>query len=498
MDEVRRLNLLRQYDLLDASREQVFDHVVAVAARVVAAPISLVTFVGEDRVWIKARHGVPDTEVGRVPGFCVSAVEQDDPWLVEDALADARCRGHPWVTGHFQARSYVGIPLKVPEGICVGTLCAIDRIPRRLNDADLLTLKELSALVVDKIVARTASRVAYQERELAWDAAGKLASRSRLLSAMVEASQDAIITTDLQGRVTSWNPAAGRLYGFTEAEMLGETIHRVIPEERRAEEQFVLGSILEGRKVERYETIRQHKSRRLLPVSLTVSPILDDQGAIVGASKIVRDITGERNSQAQIRSLLREVNHRVKNQYAVILSMVRLTSRTTSTKQEFESRVGDRIMALSRSHDLLVDADWRGSTIAEVIAAQIEPFENKGRVSSSGPSIMISPNAALYLGMALHELSATSAERGALTDAYADGAISVSWSIEPRSEGSWLRLVWDEHPSTLDRVAEGGFSRAMLRRIVPDAMSGMGYIQQAAGRRVWTLEAPLSGITGGQ
>lgn len=494
MDEIGRPDLLRQYHILDAPGDQVFDHVVAIVARVLAVPISLITFVGEDRVWIKARHGVSDTEAAKAPGFCVSAVDQDEPWVVEDAGTDARCVGHPWLTGHFRARSYAGIPLKVPEGICVGMLCAIDRHPRRLKETELLTLKELGALIVDKMVSRTASKVVVGERDLARDAASKLASQSRLLTAMVQSSQDAIITTDLEGKVTSWNQAAERLYGFTEAEMIGETIQRVIPEERRAEEQFVLGSILDGKKVDHYETIRQHKSRRLLPVSLTVSPIWDDQGGIIGASKIVRDITDERNSQAQIRALLREVNHRVKNQYAVILSMLRLTGMTTRTKQEFESRVGERIMALSRSHDILVDAEWRGSTIAEVIAAQIEPFRRQGRVSYSGPSILISPHAALYLGMAFHELSANSAEGGALADP--SGRIDIVWSIERRSEGNGIHLVWDEQAFSLDRVDESGFSHATLRRLVPDSVSGKGQIETAGGRLVWTLDAPLSGLTG--
>ncbi|MEO5758482.1 MAG: PAS domain S-box protein [Mesorhizobium sp.] len=495
MNEAARLNLLKRYDILDTPREQAFDHVVAIVARVLAMPISLVTFVDKDRVWFKASHGLAETEIDCVPGFCVSAVEQDEPWLVEDAGTDPRCADHPWVTGHPQARSYVGIPLKVPEGICLGMLCAMDRRPRRLKDAELATLKGLAALIVDKLVSRSASKFAIWEKDVAVGVAGELASQSRLLTAMVQSSQDAIVTIDLAGKVTSWNSAAERLYGFNEAEMIGETIRRVVPLDRHAEEDFVLGSILDGKMVDHYETVRQHRSGRLLPISLTVSPVWDDQGQVIGASKIIRDITDQKNSQAQIRALMREVNHRVKNQYAVILSILRQTSRTTQTQDEFETRVRERIMALSRSHDLLVDADWRGTTIAELIASQIEPFRHQGRVSASGPSILISPHAAQYLGMAFHELSANSAERGAM--AGQGGGISVGWSIEQRSEGNWLHLVWAEQDgSNVGQIATGGFSHTTLRRIVPDAVSGKAQIETAEGRLVWTLAAPLSGLSG--
>ncbi|TGV74918.1 histidine kinase, partial [Mesorhizobium sp. M2D.F.Ca.ET.145.01.1.1] len=96
---------------------------------------------------------------------------------------------------------------------------------------------------------------------------------------------------------------------------------------------------------------------------LTISPVRNASGRIVGASKIARDITAARESEQRIRMLMREVNHRVKNQYAVILSMIRETNNRSDNPAEFEAQVRERIMALSRSHDLLVSADWKGATL---------------------------------------------------------------------------------------------------------------------------------------
>jgi PAS domain S-box-containing protein len=111
------------------------------------------------------------------------------------------------------------------------------------------------------------------------------------LGAIVESSDDAIVSKDLNGIVTSWNAAAERMFGYTAAEMIGESIKRIIPRERLDEENYVLGEVRAGRRVEHFETIRQDKWGRPLDISLTVSPILDASGRVVGASKIARDIT---------------------------------------------------------------------------------------------------------------------------------------------------------------------------------------------------------------
>ena len=110
--------------------------------------------------------------------------------------------------------------------------------------------------------------------------------------------------------------------------------------------------------IETYQTIRQRKDGSLVPVLLTISPVRDGFGRIVGASKIARDISASKDSEQRIRALMREVNHRVKNQYAVILSMIRETNRRSKTPSDFERQVQERIMALSLSHDLLVHGDW--------------------------------------------------------------------------------------------------------------------------------------------
>ncbi len=115
--------------------------------------------------------------------------------------------------------------------------------------------------------------------------------RDSLLGAIIQSSDDAIVSKDLNSIVTSWNPAAERMFGYTSAEMIGRSIRTIIPDERQFEEDTVLSRIRAGKSVDHFETVRKRKDGSLVDISLSISPIRDQNGTIVGASKIARDIT---------------------------------------------------------------------------------------------------------------------------------------------------------------------------------------------------------------
>src|SRR5208282_5664505 len=110
-------------------------------------------------------------------------------------------------------------------------------------------------------------------------------------AAIIESSDDAILSKDLEGVITSWNRAAQRLFGYTSEEAVGRSVTMLIPTDRLDEEPMILGRIRRGERIEHYETIRQRKDGSFIDISLTVSPIKNEKGEIVGASKIARDIT---------------------------------------------------------------------------------------------------------------------------------------------------------------------------------------------------------------
>jgi PAS domain S-box-containing protein len=124
---------------------------------------------------------------------------------------------------------------------------------------------------------------------------------SQWLAAIVESSDDAIISKDLNGIITSWNQAAERLFGYTAEEVIGKPVTLLIPPERHNEEPGILESVKRGQRIEHYETVRRRKDGGLLDISLTVSPIRDAQGNVVGASKIARDISRRKRTEGALR-----------------------------------------------------------------------------------------------------------------------------------------------------------------------------------------------------
>jgi PAS domain S-box-containing protein len=124
------------------------------------------------------------------------------------------------------------------------------------------------------------------------------------LASIIESSDDVIVSKTLEGVIMSWNPAAERILGYTAAEAIGQNIRLIIPRDRWGEEDDVLARIGRGERVDHFETVRRAKDGRLLNISLTVSPIRDRSGKIVGASKVARDITDRKRAEAELERLL--------------------------------------------------------------------------------------------------------------------------------------------------------------------------------------------------
>jgi PAS domain S-box-containing protein len=159
---------------------------------------------------------------------------------------------------------------------------------------------------------------------------------ARHLMRVVESSDDAIVSKDLNGIVTSWNRAAERMFGYTEAEMVGQSIRRIIPDELQSEEDTVLARIGAGQSVDHYETIRQHKNGFRLNISLTVSPIYDDAGRVIGASKIARDLTETTRLLALAReqAMITEKLHEVGTALASNLDRDEIVQKVTDIARE--------------------------------------------------------------------------------------------------------------------------------------------------------------------
>ena len=173
-------------------------------------------------------------------------------------------------------------------------------------------------------------------------------------AAIVESSDDAIVSKDLDGVIKSWNGGAERIFGYTAQEVIGKSITILIPPGRESEEPEILLRIRRGERIDHYETVRQCKHGSLINVSLTVSPVKNSQGKIIGASKIARDITERKRSEAQITMLAREAEHRAKNILATVQATVHLSQ--SDTPAGLKHAIEGRIQALANVHRLFVES----------------------------------------------------------------------------------------------------------------------------------------------
>ena len=295
----------------------------------------------------------------------------------------------------------------------------------------------------------------------------RLAAQRGLLAAIVSASGDAIISKDLDGTVTSWNNAAERLFGYTEAEMLGQSISKIVPPERIDETKRILAEIARGERIDHFETQRRHKDGSLVEISLTVSPIYDDAGRVIGASKISRDISERRHAEERLRLLMRELDHRAKNILAVAQAMLRLTR--ADTVPDYVNALEGRIRALARVHSRVAESRWSGADIRALAAADIEIFSDAGqRMTAEGDSVWVSPAAAQVIAIVLHELSTNAAKYGALsTDT---GSVAIHWH---RGAAGDLCLFWTEEGGpTVAEPSRRGFGTQIVERGVPDQLGG--------------------------
>jgi hypothetical protein len=155
-DEAARLAAVHRYGILDTPREESFDRLTGLAARVLDAPVSILSLVDADRIWFKSTSGLDLDQIGRDPGLCASAILQDGPWVIEDALTDPRAKDNPLVTSEFGLRFYAGVPLRTTDGYSLGTLCVLDFAPRGISDDDLATLQDLAGMAMTELDLRAA------------------------------------------------------------------------------------------------------------------------------------------------------------------------------------------------------------------------------------------------------------------------------------------------------------------------------------------------------
>jgi two-component system, chemotaxis family, CheB/CheR fusion protein len=313
----------------------------------------------------------------------------------------------------------------------------------------------------------------------------------RRLASIVESSDDAIISKDLDGVITTWNRGAEVLFGYTAEEMIGQSVLMLVPPDRHDEESGIIERIRRGEHIEQYETVRRCKDGSPVWVSLTVSPLRNAQGDIVGASKIARNMTERRRADVHRKTLVDELNHRVKNTLAVVISIASQTFSDASTMKDARSAFASRLINLATAHDMLTRENWAGADLVDLAADTVKPHAGGlNRFRIKGANVWLGPSAALAMAMALHELATNAAKYGALSSK--EGHVEIVWRLNGNDDDRRLNLTWTESGGPpVATPKRKGFGARMIERALAQELSGKVRVAYDASGVVCTIDAPM-------
>lgn len=363
--------------------------------------------------------------------------------------------------GHLPVTSYLAVPVVSKTGqVHGGLFFGHDEAGIFTQETEdiVLGIAAYAAIAIDNArLLRNAQIEVVQRTRVEQDL--------RRFSAIIETSEDAVVSKNLDGVITSWNSGAERLFGYTAAEAIGRPVTMLMPPERVDEEPGIIARIRRGERIEHYDTVRRRKDGSAIDISLTVSPIKDSDGTIIGASKIARDISDRKQAEQSQQLLVGEVKHRIKNLLATVQAIARQTLRGAPV-EEREAFVA-RLMALANAQDLLTLERWNRAPVHEVVNRALRPFEAKhnARFLTKGPEdIWVDAQRASLLTMALHELATNAVKYGALSNGY--GVVSLTWEVKGgEDDAQSVRLTWRELGGPLVLPPERkGFGSFLIER----------------------------------
>ena len=325
--------------------------------------------------------------------------------------------------------------------------------------------------------------------------AGNLESSRRFAFAMRALSRTPV-SLSYQNRDLLYEWVENLPQGLDVAEVLGHTdadfLPRLAAERLRATKLHVI----ETRDPQRFE-FPVNIAGEVRWFDIWIDPDLDPSGSAMGVYSTIIDISAQKRREVQLKNLLREVSHRSRNLLAIVLSLASQTARSATSIPAFVAAFSGRLQAIARAQDLVTDRDWQGALLSDLISRQIALFHRDSGlpVDLKGNDLVVSPNAALYVGLAIHELAANAVRNGQLTSP--EGAIEVVFSLDTRSDGGRnLVVTWTERLGlglTAQQIEP--LTRKFLESVVPLAVDGTGELA-VSGRSIdYTLRIDGTHIT---
>jgi len=288
-------------------------------------------------------------------------------------------------------------------------------------------------------------------------------ARERFLDAILQSAVDyAILSLDLDGRITSWNEGANRILGWPCEEALGQPVSMIFTEEDRlagVPQREMAAALDKGVGDDERWHLRKDKSQFF--ASGRMMALKSDDGSVEGFLKILRDRTDHREIEERQRVLMHELNHRMKNTLTVVQAIATQSFRNATSLKEAASSISSRLFAYSKAHDILLQRDWAGTTLAAIVEATATSLglEASNRFHMHGPTVEVGPQAALSFALVLHELGTNARKYGSLSGE--SGVVDVKWAVTNESGTDRLHFCWAESggPDVAEPARKGFGSR---------------------------------------
>ncbi len=306
-----------------------------------------------------------------------------------------------------------------------------------------------------------------------------------------EQANDYLLTTTLENRITSVNPAVLTALGYSEEEVLGRSIADFMDPD-----QFAIAMEAFNKKMALGGTTRltikvRAKDGRELIWEVNSRLNLDEQGRPVAVHAIGRDMTEAKRAEAHLRLLIDELNHRVKNTLAIVQGIAQQSFKNDVPVPQARAAFEGRLAALSEAHNLLTREHWTPVSMTQIIGDAVAPHGGgAGRFTLEGPDLTIAPKTAISLALAIHELATNAVKHGALSRP--EGHVAIRWARVNGEEPARLSLVWEERGGPEVRIpSRRGFGTRMIERGLAAELGGEVSIEFRPEGLVCTVDAPL-------
>ena len=499
----RRLDALDSYDILDSAIEQDFEDIVLLARQVCDTPIALVSLVAANRQWFKAVEGLDISETPISQSVCAHALQQPGTMVIPDLTRDPRTSDNTLVTEAPFIRFYAGAILTSASGVPIGTVCVIDTKPRPhgLTPDQIAGLEALARQVMVLMNMRRAlilGESTVSEQRAANFQSTARALESERLTELLKLNEARLRMAQEAGKIGSFEidmltdemtvtDQFCRIYGLSprrniaavEIERLVHPDDAAVISNREQRKEGTTPLFAEYR-------IRKADTGQTIWISRRAQFMYDLDDKPIRMLGTVHDVTERKEIEDRQALLNQELGHRLKNTLALVQAIAAQTLRGASDKdavRAFEQRVN----ALSRAHDVLLQQSWTGANMREIMIGVLGLHGDIGRFRLDGPEINLGSKAALSLSLLLHELATNAIKYGALS--VPDGHIDVTW----RRDDLALTLLWSERggPSATAPLAVG-----LGTRLINMGLVGTGGATKRYGASGFEVEfrTPLAAV----